>query len=200
MNRRRNFRVENWNVSPRAVVSRKAIIRGCKETYVNAIFFGVYSYTNGLRSFVEAAGIGKFCSIARQTAIGPSNHDLHAVSTHPFWLSPAHGPLVTTDRNLPQRPAPFIGNEVRIGVNSDILRGVTIGDGAVVAANSVVTKDVSPYSVVGCSPTGLIRYRFDAEGIAALQQIRWWDWSEDKLRSHASAFGDVAEFVRRFGW
>ncbi|MDO8982376.1 CatB-related O-acetyltransferase [Cypionkella sp.] len=198
MNRRRQHQVESWNVGRQARIGYRAIVRAGVEMGGDVVL-GDYSYVSGPRSYVETARIGKFCSIARQVVIGPGNHDLDAVTTHPFPISPAFGGLVAATQSQKQRPPRVIGNDVWIGINSVILRGATIGDGAVVAANSVVAGDVPAYAIVGGSPARLIRYRFDATTIAALQRIQWWDWSEDKLRSHAATFGDTAEFVRRFG-
>lgn len=124
------------------------------------IVIGDYSYVSGPRSYVESARIGKFCSIARQTVIGVGNHDHTMVTTHPFFLSPEHGDIVPTRRETPQRDAPIIGNDVWIGINSIVMGGVTIGDGAVVAANSVVTRDVLPCTIVGGAPARHLKDRF----------------------------------------
>ena len=74
-----------------------------------------------------------------------------------------------------------IGNDVWIGQSTIILSGVTIGDGAIIGANSLVTKDVKPYAVVGGNPAKLIKYRFDEDTIDKLLKIKWWDWSIDKI-------------------
>ena len=75
-----------------------------------------------------------------------------------------------------------IGNDVWIGYEATILSGVTIGDGAIIGAKAVVTKDVPPYSVVGGVPAKKIKQRFDAETIQKLQQLKWWDWPDEKIR------------------
>jgi hypothetical protein len=77
----------------------------------------------------------------------------------------------------------IVGNDVWTTENCLIMSGVKIGDGAIVAAGAVVTKDLPPYAIVGGNPAKLIRYRFTEEQIAALLEIRWWDWPEDKVRA-----------------
>ena len=74
-----------------------------------------------------------------------------------------------------------IGNDVWIGSDAKFLSGVKVGDGAVIAANSVVVKDVEPYAIYGGNPARLIRYRFSNEEIAKLMEMKWWDWNIDKI-------------------
>lgn len=198
MNHLRDTRVEGASVSPHAHIGRHAIVRKGSQVEGDVVL-GDYSYISGPRSFVEAAHIGKFCSIARQVIIGPGDHNLKAVTTHPFPIAPAFGGFVPSARPQTQKEPVVIGNDVWIGVNAVILRGVTIGDGAVVAANAVVTRDVPPYAIVGGSPARHIKDRFVSEVSEALQRIRWWDWSEEELRRNVDQFQDTAAFVRRFG-
>ena len=119
--------------------------------------------------------IGKFCSIGRQMVIGVGNHNIDALSIHPFLVSPEFGGLVSQRMVEPQRPAPVIGHDVWIEINSVIMRGMANGNGAVVAANSVVTKDVAPYTIVGGSPAGVIKPRFAPDIAEILQRIAWWN-------------------------
>lgn len=131
--------------------------------------------------------IGKFCSIASGTKfiMGPANHRISSVTTYPFnvfggaWeeITPKH---IT---ELPHKGDIVIGNDVWIGRESIIMPGVKIGDGAIVAAYSVVVKDVPPYGVVGGNPATFIKYRFDDEMISLLEQLKWWDFDSDKLLS-----------------
>lgn len=81
-----------------------------------------------------------------------------------------------------------MGNDVLIGSHSLILGGVTIGNGAVVAAGAVVTKDVPPYAIVGGVPASIIKYRFSQDIINKLQELRWWDWPEERLRANIGLF------------
>ena len=80
-----------------------------------------------------------------------------------------------------------VGNDVWIGYEAVILSGVTIGDGAVIGARAVVTKDVPPYTIVGGVPAKPIKKRFSDESIKKLQSIRWWDWSKEKIAENITA-------------
>jgi acetyltransferase-like isoleucine patch superfamily enzyme len=93
----------------------------------------------------------------------------------------------------------IIGNDVWIGAKSTIMSGVKIGDGAIVAAGALVTKDVEPYSVVGGNPAKLLKYRFDKQQIADLLEIAWWNWGEDKIREEAMLLwsSDLNEFIKK---
>ncbi|WP_245458437.1 CatB-related O-acetyltransferase [Mesorhizobium sp. M8A.F.Ca.ET.057.01.1.1] len=92
-----------------------------------------------------------------------------------------------------------MGNDVWVGARATILSGVNIGNGAVVAACSVVTKDVEPYAIVAGNPARFVRYRFSEDTIAAMQKIRWWDWPIERIKQENAAFDLPAEeFVRRF--
>ena len=128
--------------------------------------------------------IGKFCSIACGTRflMNSANHALDSLSTYVFpifYEEWDHGMEVTEAWD--RRGDIVIGNDVWIGYEAVILSGVTIGDGAIVAARSVVTKDVPPYTIVGGVPARTIRRRFDQETIDALLELRWWDWPPEKL-------------------
>lgn len=80
-----------------------------------------------------------------------------------------------------------LGNDVWIGYEAVILSGVTIGDGAIIGARAVVTKDVPPYTIVGGVPAKPIRRRYDGETISTLEKLRWWDWPREKIRESISA-------------
>ena len=90
------------------------------------------------------------------------------------------------------------GNDVWIGHNAIVMGGVTLGDGAVVAAGAVVTHDVAPYEIVGGVPARHMGWRYDEETIAAMLRIRWWDWSHEQLRERLPEFNDVPAFVEKY--
>ena len=145
--------------------------------------------------------IGKFCSIACGTRflMNSANHALDSLSTYVFpifYEEWDHGMEVTEAWD--RRGDIVIGNDVWIGYEAVILSGVTIGDEAIVAARSVVTKDVPPYTIVGGVPARTIRRRFDQETIDALLELRWWDWPPEKLSGSLRAIqkGDL-EALRR---
>lgn len=187
MNKLRGTEVEGGGVSPKAQIGRRAIVRRGSEVGADVVL-GDYSYISGPRSYIEAARIGKFCSIARQVIIGPGDHDIHAVTTHPFPRSPAYGGLARVGVALPQKSPPVIGNDVWIGINSIVMRGVTIGNGAVIAANSVVTRDVAPYSIVGGIPARHLKQRFAPATQEALEKCEWWNWPDDKIAKNIDDF------------
>lgn len=194
LNRRYSMKVEEYGTSFSFRGGRHSIIRKGSEVGASVVL-GDYSYISGPRSYVEQATIGKYCSIARQTIIGVSGHNYQWVTTSPIITSTHYGII---DHNIaePQHNAPVIGNDVWIGMNAIILRGVTIGDGAVVAAGAVVTKDVEPYSIVGGNPAKHIKYRFSKSTIEKLLEIKWWNWSSEKIRAHSALFYDTENFIK----
>ena len=129
--------------------------------------------------------IGKFCSIACGTKFlfNCANHSLKSLSTYTFPLFYEEWELeksnITTAWD--NKGDIVIGNDVWIGYEAVIMAGVHIGDGAIIAARAVVTKDVPPYTIVGGTPAKEIRKRFDAEVIEQLLIQKWWDWSTDKI-------------------
>lgn len=91
-----------------------------------------------------------------------------------------------------------IGNDVWIGREAKILDGVKIGNGAIVAAYSVVTKDVPDYALVAGNPAKVKKYRFDKETINRLNEIKWWDWEKDKIAEAVEDFKDIKEFIKKY--
>ena len=135
--------------------------------------------------------IGKFCSIACGAVFifTSANHTLKSLSTYPFPLFFEEWGLdkaYVTDA-WDNKGDIIIGNDVWIGYEAVIMSGVTIGDGAIIAARAVVTKDVPPYTIVGGVPAKLIRKRFSDETIARLSEIKWWDWSYDRIKKNLPA-------------
>ena len=141
---------------------------------------------------VRCASIGRYCSIAGGVRIGDHEHPTDWLSTSPFQYNPdrfgfsdaADDYNVLTeheDEHSFRKGGPTIGNDVWIGSRVTILRGITIGHGAVVASAAVVTKDVPPYAIVGGVPAKVIRYRFDEDQIAQLLDLEWWRFSPNQL-------------------
>lgn len=132
--------------------------------------------------------IGKFCSIAcgAKFIFNSANHTLSSLSTYPFPIFFEEWGLDVRDitKAWDNKGDIVIGNDVWIGYEAVILAGVTVGDGAVIGARAVVTKDVPPYTIVGGVPAKPIRMRFDQETVDALQKIRWWDWSKERIARH----------------
>lgn len=123
--------------------------------------------------------IGKFCSIASGTKfiMGPANHRISSVTTYPFHVFGGLWSEQTPDHisQLPFKGDTVIGNDVWFGRECVVMPGIKIGDGAIVAAYSVVTRDVEPYSVVGGNPARFLKKRFGDELIELLLRLKWWD-------------------------
>lgn len=134
----------------------------------------------------EKLVIGKFCSIACGTKFlfNCANHTLKSLSTYTFPLFYEEWKLEKSDVATvwDNKGDIVIGNDVWIGYEAVIMAGIHIGDGAIIAAHAVVTKDVPPYTIVGGVPAKEIRKRFDADTIQQLLMLKWWDWPIDKIR------------------
>ena len=142
--------------------------------------------------------IGNFCSIAGrlriQSGLHPNVLNPEIVSQYPFheqW-GVDYPPSVDDGQVI-------IGNDVWIAGDVIILSGVTVGDGAIIACNSVVTKDVPPYAFVAGNPAEIKKYRFSQEIIDKLLEIKWWDWSDEEVRNNIKYFRDINKFVDKFG-
>ena len=147
--------------------------------------------TLGKRSYIaraelESTGIvasiliGNYCSIGHEVKfLINTQHDYTAVSTYP-WNNP-YNPVFACDLVNKAKNQILIGHDVWIGRGAVILGGVTIGNGAVIAANAVVTKDVPPYAIVGGNPANCIKYRFNQTTVKQLNTIKWWYWPEEKI-------------------
>ena len=110
-----------------------------------------------------------------------ANHLTDAVSTYPFAIFGADWQNAMDGKTYPYKGDLVIGNDVWIGYKATIMAGVTIGDGAIIASNSVVTKDVEPYSIIGGNPAKLIRKRFPEDKINQLLESEWWNWEIEKI-------------------
>lgn len=125
---------------------------------------------------------GKFCAIAAGTTfIMTGDHKLDAISTYPFPVFKNGWENVYDVNKLPIKGDIVVGNDVWFGYNCMIKSGVKIGDGAIIATNSFVVKDVPAYSIVGGNPAKVVKMRFDDQTIKRLQQIAWWDWDIEKI-------------------
>ena len=140
--------------------------------------------------------IGKFCAIARgvKFIMNGANHQMDGISTYPFFIfgngweaaRPAEG-------ELPYKGDTVIGNDVWIGFDALIMPGVRIGDGAIIAARSVVVNDVPAYAIVGGNPARVVRERFDADSVRRLLDIVWWDRPVEWISQHLDLIrgGDI---------
>jgi virginiamycin A acetyltransferase len=142
--------------------------------------------------------IGKFCAIGRgvEFVMNGANHRMCSVTTYPFNIM-GGGWEKCTPRldDLPLKGDTVVGNDVWFGQNVTVMPGVHIGDGAIIAANSVVASDIPPYCVAGGNPCRIIRKRFDDELIAYLLELKWWDWPPEKIMRNLEKLcnGDLHE-------
>jgi acetyltransferase-like isoleucine patch superfamily enzyme len=145
----------------------------------------------------DTVRIGKYCSIASNVFIfGGGEHNTELISTFPFKNFFQNFEI---DPNVTTKGPVIIGNDVWIGTNAIILSGISIGDGAVIGAGSVVTKDVPPYTIVAGNPAKIIKYRFTDDQIKKLLKISWWNWPLEKIIANIDCFYDNPQiFIERF--
>jgi len=160
-----------------------------KGTNINASKIGRHTYIINAR--ITRAQIGSFCSIGPEVIIGGLGaHPTGFVSTHPIFYSTLcqSGVSFANENLFDELKNVTIGNDVWIGARALVLDGITIGDGAIIAAGAIVTKDVPPYAIVGGVPAKLIRYRFSEEVISTLLEWEWWKFSDAILKYFALDF------------
>jgi len=202
-----------YGPSPNAVYPNENIksIYFIKNTITRSnITVGDYSYYSGpdgaerfekhVTHHYEFLGdklmIGKFCAIAKgiEFVMNGANHRLCSVTTYPFNIM-GHGweKAAPSLEDLPFKGDTVIGNDIWIGQNVTVMPGVHIGDGAIIAANSVVVKDIPAYHIAGGNPAHIIRKRFDDDLISYLLEVKWWDWPAEKIFENLDALcsGDL---------
>lgn len=146
------------------------------------VSIGRYTYISSNSVIESKVTIGAFCSFGPGLYVAPGEHYVNMATTHPIMFDSQWRKIA----GLPEKKeylksigkkdvATTIGNDVWCGLNVTILRGVNIGDGAVVAAGAVVTRDVPPYAIVAGVPAKILKYRFGNEMIDFLEQSRWWE-------------------------
>ena len=188
------------------------VYKGCK------IGRYTYGYECLLKYYPIATSIGRYCSINRTARIW-NNHPVDYVTTHPILdhsaffgrelyheraiLIGRYGKYYDNadfeDSALRNNRTVSIGNDVWIGANVIILPGVNIGDGAILAAGTIVTKDVEPYAIVGGVPARRIRYRFEEEVRNKLLQIKWWEWEIEDIERNIEMFYQPEVFIKKMG-
>ena len=155
-----------------------------------------------VRSWSEPAAltIGSFCSIADRVEIFlGGNHRTDWVTTFPFPEFPDRWPQAKRITGHPSTNGDVvIGDDVWIGSGATIMSGVTVGDGAVIAARSCVAGDVPPYAIVAGNPARVLRHRFDPETVERLLEIRWWEWSDERIAANVGLLcsDNIERFLR----
>lgn len=148
----------------------------------------VYNFEKNVLYLFEFMGdkliFGKFCQIATgvRFLMNGANHALDGFSTYPFKVFGKSWKEVPM--NARSKGDTVIGNDVWIGNSATVLQGIKVGDGAIIGACSLVTKDVPPYAIVGGNPAQVIRKRFEESTIERLLALRWWDWPVEKITEH----------------
>lgn len=186
LNNRRRFpnAIIDDNVCINSSTSIAANTHILEGSIINYSDISQYSYI-GRNTVVQYARIGKFCSVGTEVCIGLGKHPIDHFSTSTLFYRKRNTlgiALVDEDLDFAEYEEIEVGHDVWIGARALIVDGVKIGTGAIIAANSVVTKDVPPYSIVGGVPAKVIRYRFDEERIADLLQSKWWEEDLDTIK------------------
>lgn len=146
----------------------------------------ISDYTSvGRNSTIINATIGKFCSISWNVTVGATKHYTDRISTHAFPYIINYGFCDKDDKII--EPV-IVGNDVWIGANAIIMPNIRIGSGSVIGANSVVTKDVPPYSIVVGNPAKVLRFRFNDAKIEEILNLEWWDWDKEELKKNIEIF------------
>jgi acetyltransferase-like isoleucine patch superfamily enzyme len=187
----------------------ESILEGKNRIYDNTVFIrsklGKGSYI-GCDGVFNDAEIGKYCSFGNRIKIVSYTHPTKKfVSTHPafFSLSKQAGFTYTTRQSFQEqqllnrntRVSVSIGNDVWMGDEVMIMGGVKINDGAIIAARSLVTKEVAPYTIVGGVPAKEIGKRFNDSEIEFLLNLRWWDKDEEWITNNVELFWDITQFI-----
>lgn len=151
-------------------------------------FENVYNFEKNVKYHFDFIGdkliIGKFCMIASGATfiMNGANHKMDGITAYPFHIfGNGWEDSAPSSNESPFKGDTIIGNDVWIGANATIMPGIKIGDGAIVATNSTVTKNVAPYSIVGGNPAVEIRKRFSDKKIAELLEMQWWNWDIETI-------------------
>lgn len=169
-----------------------------QDSHMSECDVGSYTYFSDQVDFYRTK-VGRFCSVGPGVICNPGKHPHHFVSTSPIFYSLAEQCNITFARTtlFDENGQVTIGNDVWIGARAIILDDVSIGDGAVIAAGSVVTKDVEPYAIVGGIPARVIRYRFSQEVIRRMLEIKWWEWTVETINRAQPCMvtSDISRFL-----
>lgn len=193
-----------------AVLHNNTWLGGCNKIGEGTIFggeIGRYSYVGANCNLV--CRIGKYCSVSNNVILIAATHPIRKyVSTNPVFYSLRKqcGKTFADRQKFPEfekldneKYALIMGNDVLVGIGVTFLGAVRVGDGAVIGANSTVTKDVEPYSIVAGSPAKVIGKRFTDEQIEFLLKFKWWDKDEEWIIENYEKFDDIENFMKLYG-
>lgn len=169
--------------------------RVCAKSELNSVTIGKYSYV-GNDCFMGNVEIGAFCSVADRVCIGGAGHPIERVSSSPVFHERSNVLGVNFQTfTYEHTPKTTIGNDVWIGIGSIIKAGVTIHNGAVVGAGSVVTHDVPAYEIWAGNPAKKIRDRFDKDIAEKIEETEWWSKTDEEIKELSKLFDDVNAFI-----
>ena len=171
--------LKNCTFEDEVRVSHSAEITNTKIGYLSSI---------GRYSKIVHSEIGKYCAVSWNTTINAVGHPFEHLTVSAFPYAPYVGNFV--DIRKQQHQKVIIGNDVWVGTNSVIMPGVTIGNGAVIGAGAIVTKDVPDYAVVVGVPAEIIKYRFSEDFIKKLLELKWWDLDSKIIKKHVELWGN----------
>lgn len=191
----------NVNFSMQEVECEGMNVFGSNTSFRGKIGYASYVGTNCSLD----AQIGRYCSIGSTVKVITGKHPTRRfVSTHPAFYSlkkQAGFTYVSENRFKEEEYSDenyhmiTIGNDVWIGNGANLIAGVKVGDGAIIAAGAMVTRDVEPYTIVGGVPAKVIKKRFNDEQIKLLEEFRWWDKDKEWIKNNAEYFNDVEKFT-----
>ena len=159
-------------------------------------FENVENFEKNIRYHFDFIGdkliIGKFCMIASNVTfiMNGANHLTESITSYPFAIFGHDWSNAMEGKSYPTKGDTIVGNDVWIGYNSTIMPGIRIGDGAIIASNSTITKDVEAYTIVGGSPAKEIRKRFTEKETIKLLEIKWWNWTIEKITQNLKYLTD----------
>lgn len=177
--------------------SKLANINSSTELYKTSV--GDFSYI-GRNSIISHTNIGKYCSLGPNLVIGFGDHPTNLVSTSPvFYQSTTSFNIKPKEDKFFGHQAVNIGNDVWIGANCVVRNGIKIGDGAIIGAGAVITKDVPPYAIVVGVPGRVLKYRFENEIIEELLLLKWWNWDLARIEAYNADFSDlnITNFIKK---
>ncbi|QUX93717.1 acetyltransferase [Marinomonas sp. A3A] len=161
------------------------------------VTFGDFTYVASGTN-ISNTNLGSFCSVGPECRIGLGTHPSNDfISTHPTFFSTLEqcGTTFSNDDYFSEFADIKIGHDVWLGSRVTVFDGINIGNGAIVGACAVVTKDVPPYAIVGGVPAKIIRYRFNQEQIEVLQKAKWWELDSEFLKQHFKSMHNFEDFM-----
>ncbi|WP_428419983.1 CatB-related O-acetyltransferase [Methylibium sp.] len=191
-----------FSASPLSLASKDVTFAEYVRLHGNTVIFNasIGRYTYLVDSRAGNITIGSFCSIGSGSRLGGMGaHPIDMLSTHPVFYSTLKqcGASFVDQNHFDEFKRTTIGHDVWVGVNAVVLDGVSIGNGSVIAAGAVVTKDVPDYAIVAGAPARIVKFRFPETEVQSLQKLQWWTLPTEVLRAHADIFrsGNISGLI-----